>query len=45
MYGPDLIERPDFDAGLTEEVKLGILSGVARDTARTRAGQDPRTSG
>jgi glycine/D-amino acid oxidase-like deaminating enzyme len=30
MYGPDLIERPDFDAGLTEEVKLGILSGVAR---------------
>jgi glycine oxidase len=30
MYGPDLIERPDFDASLTEDVKLETLSGVAR---------------
>jgi glycine/D-amino acid oxidase-like deaminating enzyme len=30
LYGPDLIERPDLDASLTEEVKLEILTGVAR---------------
>jgi glycine/D-amino acid oxidase-like deaminating enzyme len=30
MYGPDFIERPNFDASLTEEVKLEILEGVAR---------------
>jgi glycine/D-amino acid oxidase-like deaminating enzyme len=30
MYGPDLIERSDLDASLTEEVKLEILKGVAR---------------
>jgi glycine/D-amino acid oxidase-like deaminating enzyme len=30
MYGPDLIERPNLDASLTEEVKLGILRGVAQ---------------
>jgi glycine/D-amino acid oxidase-like deaminating enzyme len=29
MYGPDLIERPDLDASLTEEVKLETLRGVA----------------
>ena len=28
MYGPDLIERSDFDASLTEEVKLETLRGV-----------------
>jgi len=30
MYGSDLIERPDLDASLTEEVKLETLKGVAR---------------
>jgi glycine oxidase len=31
MYdGPDLIERPNLDASLTEEVKLETLKGVAR---------------
>jgi glycine/D-amino acid oxidase-like deaminating enzyme len=30
LYGPDLIERPDLDASLTEEVTLEILGGVAR---------------
>ncbi|MCH7869287.1 MAG: FAD-dependent oxidoreductase [Myxococcales bacterium] len=30
MYGPDFIERPNFDASLTEEIKLEILAGVAR---------------
>ncbi len=30
-YGPDdIIERPDFDASLTEEVKLEIVRGVTR---------------
>ncbi|MBW2423327.1 MAG: FAD-binding oxidoreductase, partial [Deltaproteobacteria bacterium] len=28
IYGTDFIERPDFDAGLSEEVKLEILRGV-----------------
>jgi glycine/D-amino acid oxidase-like deaminating enzyme len=31
MYdGPDLIERPNLDASLTEDVKLDTLKGVAR---------------
>jgi glycine/D-amino acid oxidase-like deaminating enzyme len=30
MFGPDFIERPNFDASLTEEVKLEILKGVSR---------------
>jgi glycine oxidase len=29
IYGADLIERPDFDASLSEEVKLEILKGTA----------------
>jgi len=29
IYGSDLIERPDFDASLSEEVKLEILKGTA----------------
>jgi len=29
MYGPDFVERPDFDADLRDEIPLRILEGVA----------------
>lgn len=30
MYGPDFLERPDFDASLTEQNQLETLNGVVR---------------